>query len=271
MEPILQVVIPLIPALITILALIYDRRKWKEEATRKRYLENALSNLKTVINSLSSIRLPKLEDIHLPNELIDTYADAYLLASNIVIAGYELKKKNIILNVSYTASLEQSSENSKYRIRRIKNIGEYDIDQFIYLIKSANFITIYSETEIEGYEPIFSNVIYEISFIDITSRFRRLIRAKNDLATYAEIYETLSPNLMNKIDQLIKEIAKEILKACKAKKIEINLEEFSSTHDIARYLLNEYLNYNSLERSFSKIFGIISELSNVSKQLFLKL
>ena len=266
----IQETISLIAAIIAILTFVYSRKKWKvlkEQVMRKRYLENALSNLKTVINSLSSIRLPKLEDTHLPDELVDTYTDAYVLASNIVIAGYELKKKKFVLDVSYFASLVQTSENLK-RFRRINNIAEYDVDRFIDLIESESFITIYSKTKIEGYEPFFSN---EISFIDFTRILRLLIHVKNNLVAYAEIYEILSPNLMNKIDQLIKEIAEEILKACKAKKIEINLEEFSSTHDIARYLLDEYLNYNSLERIVSKISGITSELSDMSKQLFLKL
>ena len=130
----IQETISLIAAIIAVLTFVYSRKKWKvlkEQVMRKRYLEDALSNLKTVINSLSSIRLPKLEDTHLPDELVDTYTDAYVLASNIVIAGYELKKKKFVLNVSYFASLAQTSENLK-RFRRINNIAEYDVDPVSY-------------------------------------------------------------------------------------------------------------------------------------------
>ena len=264
-----------IPTLIALVSLIYaikQRNIVKKEISRKRYLESALSNLNEVIEPLKDMKVSPLSDIDsLAEELEDTYFDAEVIASEIIKASFETKKKKVNLAVSYRLRLwERDKKSSEKTSRVIEKFDEMSPEWLFNLFHSDKpSFFVESRTTIQGYKKRVDN---ELDFSDFYSLICWLIEAKKKLSKYEEVYESISPNCLKNLNQLIKEGIEEIFKTIsKPKTIQIDVDKFSTIDEIIEFLIEEVLNYSTLARKLSRISEIISELTEVRKELFLKI
>lgn len=264
-----------IPTLIALVSLIYaikQRNIVKREISRKRYLESALSNLNEVIEPLKDMKISPLSDIDsLAEELEDTYINAQTVTSEIIMASFETKKRKVNLAVSYRLRLwERDKKPSEKTSRVIEKFDEMSHEWLFDLFhsdKTGFFVE--SRTTIQGYKKRVDN---ELDFSDFDFLIRWLIEAKKKLSKYEEVYESISPNCLKNLNQLIKEGIEEIFKTIsKPKTIQIDLDKFSTIDEIIEFLIEEVLNYSTLARKLSRISEIISELTEVRKELFLKI
>lgn len=99
---ILMLVVPTTIALISLAYVMKQRATVKSELTKKRYLENAQSNLNEAIKSLRQLGVPSIRDISGGYETFgDIYNDLMMVLSEILRASFNLNKKEIPLEVSY--------------------------------------------------------------------------------------------------------------------------------------------------------------------------
>jgi len=268
---IIKWIIPNLVALVSLIYAIKQRNIVKREISRKRYLESALSNLNEVIQSLKLIKIPCLSDLDgLRGEFEDTLFDAEVIVSEILRASFETKKKKINLDISYRLFDlgERSKKSSEIAPRVIENFDELEPKWFFDLLHSDKAFILESNTKIQGYERKICN---ELSFTEFKFFIYKLIRAKQKLSKYEEVYESISPNCLNNLNRLIKEVTEEIFKTIsKPKTVQIDLDKFSTTDEIMKFLIEEVLNYSTLTQKLSRISEIISELTEARKELFLK-
>jgi len=264
-----------IPTFIALVSLIYaikQRNILKREISRKRYLESALSNLNKVIESLKDIKIPPLSNIDsLAEELVDSYFAAETITSEVIMASFETKKKKVNLAASYRLILwERDKKSSEKTSRVIEKFDEMSPEWLFNLFhsdKTSFFVE--SCTTIQGYEK---RAVNELDFSYFIFSIIRLIEAKKNLSKYEEVYESICPNCLKNLNQLIKEVIEEFFKTIsKPKTIQIDLDKFSTIHEIIEFLIEEVLNYSTLTQKLSRIPEIISELTEVRKELFLKI
>lgn len=276
MEWVITIVSVIIALASLIYTIIYNRKQRmivEREISKKRYLESALSNLNGVIQSLKLIKIPCLCDLDslLDSSFEDTYLDADTIVSEILKAGLETKKKKINLDVSYRLRElgKRGEENSKTTPRIIEKFNKLDLEWFFNLLHSDKVFLLESNIKIQDYERRISN---ELSFDGFIFIIYELIQAKEKLFKYEDVYESISSDCLDNLNQLIKEVAEEIFKTIsKPKTIQIDLNEFSIIDELMRFLIEKILNYSVLAQKLSKISDILSELTKVRKELFLKI
>jgi len=256
---ILKLVVPTIIALVSLAYAVKQRNVVRREISKKRYLESALSNLNATINSLKAI-----QNLMTSFENTDEWSESQYVASDVLTASYDLKKKKVALEVSY--ELVEFVEKDK--IRRIQNLDEYTPEWFSDFVKEKDFfLSVDTETSSLG-GPIQN----AITLSEFRHAIKGLIQTKQNLSTFEEVYENVAPDSVKRFNHLFEEVSAEIFKTIyKPKRIEIDLNKFSETHEIAKYLFEEILGYSHIAERFSKISQLISELERARKELFLKI
>ncbi len=277
---IVTILIALSSAIIALVSLVYaikQRQVVKSEIEKKRYLENAQTNLTDAINHLRSIMFPDLTDPSraLEESLEDDYDDVNDITEQIVYAGFDSKRTKFTLEVSYELTdygeiSKPSSEREKKRINDFSQLNPKLLAHMLTNLFKKNIFEIYSETVIPDYQR---RVVNEISFDLILANLHKLNLAIDKLTNFEEVYETVCPNIIKTATQLFEDISEEIFNVIsEPKKVEVDLTRFSKVNDIARYLFETYLNYNHISEKFSKgIFELDSKLTEARKQLFLRI
>ena len=266
-----------VPTLIALGSLIYaikQRNIVKKEISKKRYLENALSNLKEAIGYLEWIKMPNLStDSDLKEEVgEDNSNNLNVLISEILKASFELKKTKFKLTVSY--ELTNFGKNGKFYsekdVRKIRDFSELSHEYLIDLIKSGGMFRIETDTDIPDYQR---EIVNEIEFNDFTYTLEFIRRAINKLSKYEEVYDSISPDSVKKAERLVEEISSEILQVISTpKEISVDLSKFSKTNEIARYLFENSLNYSPIAHKISEgVSSLVSNLTEVRRELFLKI
>jgi hypothetical protein len=266
-----------VPTLIALGSLIYaikQRNIVKKEISKKRYLENALSNLKEAIGYLERIKMPNLStDSDLKEEVgEDNSNNLNVLISEILKASFELKKTKFKLTVSY--ELTDYGKNAKLYsekdVRKIRDFGELSHEYLIDLIKSGGMFYIETDTDIPDYQR---EIVNEIDFNDFKFSLEFIWKAINILSKYEEVYNSISPDSVKNAKRLVEEISSEILQVISTpKEISVDLSKFSKTKEIARYLFENSLNYSPIAHKISEgVSSLVSNLTEVRRQLFLKI
>ena len=270
---VLKLVVPSIIALGSLYYAIKQRSLVKGEISKKRYLESALSNLNEAIKSLRSINIPRISSLGGGYDLSDAWADvsfcAYSVCSEIFRASFELKKKKIPVEVSY--SIRDLGVRPKFETaaKTIENFDGLDLQWFIDFLQPNRAYMITSHPRISNFEQFTVN---DIDFGGFERGIDNLKKALEALLPYEEVFETVSPNSVKKTTELFEELAEEIFKTfSRSKTIEINLEKFGEMNGIIRYLIEQTLNYSRIAEKFSKVSEVISELIEARKELFLKI
>lgn len=266
---ILKLVVPTVIALVSLAYAIKQRSVVKREISKKRYLEEALSNLNQAIASLKAIQ----QDITVSDEDSgEKWCDSETIVMDIFRASFDLKKKKITLKVSYVVQDlgERDKPYSESNVREFKNLDIYESQWLVDLVGKTNkAITVESKTQIVDFRRASLN---DLSFFKFVRAAQHLIEIEKALSSFEEVYESVSSDSMKKASQLSQEVVEEIFEVvAKPKNIEIDLESFSETHEIAKYLLEEILNYSHITETFSKVSEIVSELEKARKELFLKI
>jgi hypothetical protein len=265
-----------IPTAIAVASLLYaakQRNVVKREILKKRYLENALSNLNEAIKSLKKISVPSISTLSydLDDAWGDYYRDAYTLVSEILRASFELKKKKIVIDVSYSMTgLRETDKSESDKEERKRNFDDLEPKWFVdYLRSRKGGWRICSETEIPDFERWLGN---ELELDMFRWDVNTLLVAIEQLSNFDEVYETVSPNTVMKAKQLFEEIAEAIFStAAESKRIEIDLDKFSKAGEVIKYLYEKILNYSHIAEKFSRVSDLISELGETRKELFLKI
>ncbi len=271
---ILAFVVSTFIALASLAYAIKQRNVVQKEMSKRRYFESALSNLNEAINSLRSIDSPNILRLNEGYETWgDTYNDSFTLAVEVLRASFELEKKKIPLEVSYR--IEHFWERDKppdslanHKIRIIENLDKFDARWFIDYFR-VNVISVKAKMNIPNFERFWEN---ELNFSLITRGLSQLIESAKSLLSYEEVFESISPDSVRRINQLYEEIAEEIFKTiCVSKSLVIDLNKFRETNQLMKYLIEEILNYSYISEKFSKLNELISELADARKELFLKI
>lgn len=264
-------------AIITLLSLIYaikQRQVIKKEIEKKRYLENAQTNLTEIINHLRSIELPDLTDAScdLQESLGDEYNDASTITEQILGASFESKRTKFTLEVGYELIDfgERHKDTQAKDWKRYDDFSQLSPKLLMDLLRTNRTFMIESKTVIPDYQR---RVVNEISFHTFEWGLTALKSAMDKLAKYEEVYETVCPNITETASRLLEQVCEEIFNVIsESKKVEIDLTKFLKVDDIARYLYETYLNYNHISKKFSKGNSELdSKLAEARKQLFLRI
>lgn len=270
---ILKIGVPTVIALASLIYVIKQRNVVKSALSKKRYLESALSNLNGAIESLRNINIThNLNSIESYEVWGDTTNDVVSLVADILRASFNLKTKNIVLDVSYYAEgqrKEQTGFTSTFKGGGEGFFGVEEAQTFVDTLRTYS-VRIDSKTSIANFERFWRG--NDLSFSILMSGFEELKEAKEKLLAYEEVYESLCPHVIRKLNQIIDNIAEGILEAIrKSKHIELDLQEFSEVRGIMIYLLEEILQYSKIAKEFSEVSELISELTEARKELFLKI
>ena len=264
-------------AIIALLSLIYaikQRQVIKKEIEKKRYLENAQTNLTEIINDLRSRKLPDLTDAScdLHESLEDEYNDVSTIAEQILRASFESKRTKFTLEVGYglTDFGEMKKHASEKEWKIYDDFSQSSPNLLLDLLRTNRSFLLSSKTVIPDYQRRIGN---EISFHIFMWELRSLKSAVDKLANYEEVYETVCPNITETASRLLEQVCEEIFSVIsESKKVEVDLTKFLKVDDIARYLFETYLNYNHISEKFSKGNSELdSKLSEARKQLFLRM
>jgi len=266
---ILKLVVPTVMALVSLAYAMKQRNVIKTEISKKRYLESALFHLNGAIASLK-----RAQGVTFDEEDSDDFLQAKMLIWNILEASFDLRKRKLSLDVSYRI-LDLGETNKPYGERDtsvIRNLDEHDSSWFVNLwIKSLGKRTLVleSDTRIVGYERAST---YECWFGEFGVFVGNLTDAKRSLSRFEEVYESFAPNSIKEITKLLKEVLERIFEVSfKPKRIEIDLDKFSTTDEVLNYFFEEITNYSSIVGKAPKISEIVSELEKARKELFLKI
>jgi hypothetical protein len=270
------ILIALSSAIIALLSLIYaikQRQVVKGEIEKKRYLENAQTNLTEIIKQLRSIVFPKLSD-DFQEALEDEYHDANTIAEQILRASFESKKTKFTLEVSYElidfGLIGSGKPDQRKEPRQTSDFSQSSPRLLKDLLEGGRSFLIESNTTIIDYEPRVKN---EIDFHDYIWSLKSLKNAVNMLASYEEVYDAVCPNISKSASQLFEQLSEELFNLIsEPKRIELDLTKFSKVDDIARYLFETYLNYNHISQKFSEgVSELDSRLTEARRQLFLRI
>lgn len=265
---VLKLIVPSSIALISLIYAIKQRNLVKEGISKKRYLESALSNLNEATKCLEEIptNFTLTEDS-------DELAEATFLAFEILTASFELKRKSISLEVSYY--LEDLGERNKpYDKREKREIHDFEnyspqlLIDFIGKGKNRTLL-LESDARIVGFNRIYSN---NVEIKPLLWSIEWLLKAKDTLSSYQVVYENFSPNSIKKLNLLIEEIAEEVLETIrKPKHIEVDLNKLTHMNEIIKYLVDKIGNYSNVAMKISKVSEVISELTEIRKELYSKI
>lgn len=268
-ESVIDILLKIVPIIIAGVSLIYviiQRRIVKRELMKKKYLENALTNLNEGLTLLNKIFItPNVDHA----ELVDTYNDAEMVVWDIIRIHYDFKVKEFVLDISYRLRYYEGEKISSETRVEVYNFADYKVKWFIDLINSGKLLFIQSDIRIRKYQRHVGN---EITFHDFIWALQCLNNVKVELAKFEEVYDSISPNCVKKVNNLFEELAKAVFDVfSQPNEMEIDLDRFSNTDEICRFLIEETLNFSEIAKKFSKVSEIISELSETRKQLFLKI
>ena len=264
---ILKLVVPTVIAVFSLYYAIRQRGVVKREISKKRYLERALSNLNETLKTIE--RLP--DRIKLDDEDSDEWGEAKFLADDILRASFEMKKRQIRLNITYL--LEDWGKKGEKMPHLTPRIPLPDKFEPLWL---ANFllrnrdkaIWLETETEIIGFERPSANSPDSVAFLFV---LKALIDAIDKLSTFEEVYDSLVLNSVENIRQIYATLSEELLKTIwKNKQVEINLDNFKNAKQVERFLLEEITSYSKLIKKFSEVSEVVSVLKEVRKELFSK-
>jgi hypothetical protein len=266
----------LIPTIIAVASLYYairQRSVVKREISKKRYLESAQTNLNEAINHLRNIDIPDLlmlwKDAKAGYPKYDEWEDAcfgtYLLTDDILRASFKLKTNKIGMDVEYYIHYRERSEGEK----TIRNLDEFEPQWLVDFFRSNRYFSIECETRINDYERDSNG---EPDFSAFEHAIKLLNKSVETLSSFEEVYDSISPDSVKKVNRFFEDIVKEIFKViCKSRRIEIDLKKFAEAEEITRYIFEEILNYSHIASKFSKVSEAISELTKARKELFLKI
>jgi hypothetical protein len=270
----LKLAIPTIIALASLIYAIKQRNIVKKEIAKKRYLENAQINLNEAIQRLRNVNLPRLQDQNcdIRESIPDEYNDANMIANDLLQAYFESKTTRFTLKVTYwlTDLGDLDKEYSKREIKDISDFSKSSPKLLIDLLKANKSFWIHSETDILEIQRQFGN---SIGFHPITWGIESLWFAIKKLSMYEEVYDTVCPNIVKRVNNLLDEIAEDVFRVIsEPKTIEIDLKEFSKTDDIIKHLIDRYLTYIAISEKLSQgISELDSKLTEARKELFLKI
>lgn len=256
----LKWVVPILIALISLVYAIKQRNVVKKEISKKRYLEDALSNLNAAMETLRTIRILDIKKSNDYEEWGDTATEFRMLTYEILRASFDLKMRKFVMNISYTAnSYDKQTKESKVDLN--------DLESFLNALRS-NRVWIYSHANIANVEMEFMN---SPDFHHVTWDVESLVDALEALLKFEEAYESLRPDCVKNVKQAFEDVAKEIfVTVSQPKTIELVLAKFNTTDEISEHLCKEILNYPSLADKLSKVSELLSELSEARKELFMK-
>lgn len=151
----------------------------------------------------------------------------------------------------------------------MSSFSDYDSEWFVTLMKSEfEYVFVESDITIEGIEPSYCNDIP----LDFNFALHWIRKATVALQKYQEVYESISPTSITELNQFFEETAKAIFEVIrKPKKIEVDLDSFSTTDELTIFLINQITNFSEIEPKFSRVQEIVNELNEARKQLFLKI
>ena len=278
MDLVLEILKLIIPTAIALASLVYaakQRNMVKNEISKKRYLESAQSNLNEAISDLKSIAADSMSDLNCDlDEALgpDNRVNVDAIVNDVLKASFETTKKRMTLSVSYEltdcgARTKPYSEKEPEKITDFSNLSS---KLLIDLIKSDRTFWIQSTTVIPHFERRLANEIeFDVSSWGLVNLWRVICR----LSKFEEVYDTVCPNIVKRANQLLEITAEEIFKVIsESKKVEVDLEKFSKTDDLAKYLVETFLNYSHIYGNFSKgISDLIHSLTEARKELFLRL
>jgi len=268
---ILMLVVPTIIALISLAYVMKQRSLVKEELSKKRYLENAQSNLNEAIKSLRQVSMPNIRDISEGYEIFgDIYNDLMMMLGEILRANFNLNKKEIPLEVSYElrALRERGKPSSEGEKKEITNFENLDPQWFINFCRTHTFY-VACYPRIRDFEQVW-NVM--LTFSRMEWNLHSLAEAMDTLLNYEEVYETVSPDSVKKVKRLFEETSTDMFNVIrKPKSIDVDLSKFSETDEILRYLCEQILDYSHMAEKFSQVTDLIEELVEARRELFLKI
>jgi len=262
---ILKLVVPTVIALVSLAYAIKQRSLVKREISKKGYLESALSNLNEAIEFLRII--PNL----FSTKSEDEWSEIEMIVWDILKGSFNLKKRKFALEVSYCIVdfMEKSdSPSEKYKYIRSFN-GIEPRWLFDLLMKKDGLVFITAEPHIVG---LSQSHISSVVFSMFEHAVHNLVKASKILSSHEEVYETVAPDSVKKVNHLIEEAAGEVFETIrKPIRLEIDLDKFSKSDDIVIYLFEKVLNCSHIADKFSKVSELISELTEARKELFLKI
>lgn len=270
---ILKLVVPTVIAVVSLVYAMKQRNIVKREISKKRYLENAQTNLSEAVNHLKNIDIPDLlalwKDVRAHYSKYGEWENAcfgtYLLTVDILRASFKLKANKIGMEVEYHVHDRERSEGES----PIRSLDEFEPQWLVDFFRSNKRFSIECETRINDYERDTNG---EPDFSVFEHAIRLLNKSVETLSSYEEVYETISPDSVKKVNRFFEDMAKEIFKViCKPRRIEIDLKKFAEADEITRYIFEEILDYSRIASKFSKVSEVISELAKVRKELFLKI
>lgn len=267
---ILMLVVPTIIALISLAYVMKQRSVVKEELSKKRYLENAQSNLNEAIKSLRQVGMPNIRDIHEGYETFgDVYNDFMMVLGEILRANFNLKRKEIHLEVSYELRDlgERSKLSSGSETKEITNFENLDPQWFINFSRTHTFY-VNCYPRIRDFEQVWNVMLSSHADWNLGL----LAEAMDTLLNYEEVYETVSPDSVKKVKRVFEEISTDMFNVFrKPKSIDVDLSRFSETDEILICLFEQILNYSHIAEKFSQVTDLIDELVEIRKELFLKI
>lgn len=267
----------LIPTIIAIIGVafgILQRKIAKEEISKKRHLESALTNLNNVIEIIEG--LPARIEFH---EESNVFMDTEVVIDDILRASLTAKKKVVSLEVSYFVE-DHGDPNipidKRYPYKKISLPKEYDPDWLLNVLIEKGWwlrggrIKISTRTEIKGYTR---KVINSPDPDDFLRVLHHLLEAENKLLMYEEVYETLAYHSLNEIKQVYKEIGRTLFELIRKEKrrIKVDLDKLNNIEEMREFLWEQILNYSGLRSHVLKTSKVISSLKKARKELFLKL
>jgi hypothetical protein len=130
-------------------------------------------------------------------------------------------------------------------------------------------LILHSDIKIQNFERQLSNDIGLNRWIGLLSNLRN---ARRKLAEFEDVYNSISPDCVKKLDKLIKEIGEAVFATFSTpKRLEIDLDEITGTDELERLLIEKTMNYSEINKKFLGVSEIVSNLTETRKQLFLKI
>lgn len=266
----LKWLVPTIVAIIGVVFGIMQRKTAKEELSKKRRLENALTNLNDIIKVIEE--LPSIIEFDRESDVI---SDLENVVVEILTASLNTKKKIINLKISY--DVEDFGDpkipfDKRYPFKKISVPKEYDPNWLLDVLKDKGIARIHlrTQTKIKGYTRLWANSPDPNDFLWV---LHHLLESMNKLSLYEEVYETLADRSLDEVEQISEQIGKTLFELIyQGKKyVKIDLNKLDHSEKIEEYLMEQILNYSELKKQVLKASMIASSLKKARKELFLRL
>lgn len=259
-------IVPIIVAVVALVYVIKQRGVVKKELLRKKYLENALTNLKESIKILKKAKIIGESE---NNVETDSWEDEEMSDAALTLRDFAKGTKKTTLFISYRFGIISEKDNI-FKVKAIRDLNADGKNQLVYTLHdtSEKGFLISAEIGLEKYEEL----IASIPLYCFEKFLNRITKVMEKLLLYEEIYESINPNSIDNLRQFLDETACLILKVLRNKKtVEVDSEKLSTTKEVIQFLNKNLVNYSKFAIRLTKLSEILADLEDMCKQLFLKI